>query len=196
MAIIVTNKHSFFDNLQNASVFFKDFSNLENNTSTKKEDNDFTLIFSNDKIVGININNVNKYFKVKEGFHKINFEQKKYLLDKFSKYLKEEDFDAFYKIGTIKKISKHPSSDKLKILNVIFSDKERQIITNVQIVEENKNYLFATNGSITYSGLRIIDSKVMNEKSEGMIMSYKSLGIEKEGLVDCSNSSINDEYEF
>ena len=194
MAIIMTNNHIFFNNKQHAVVFFKDDSNYENYTI--KQDDDFTLILSNNKVVGINIFNYQNYFNVKEGYHKINDEQKQYLLNKFNSYLKEEDFDDFYKIGKVNKIEQHPSSDKLKILNVEFKNENKQIITNVQTLEEGKNYLFATNGSITYSGLRIIDSKVMNVKSEGMIMSYKSLGINKDEIIDCSNMSINDEYIF
>ncbi len=194
MAIIMTNNHIFFNNKQHAVVFFKDDSNYENYTI--KQDGDFILILSNNKVVGINIFNYQNYFNVKEGYHKINDEQKQYLLNKFNSYLKEEDFDDFYKIGKVNKIKQHSSSDKLKILNVEFKNENKQIITNVQTLEEGKNYLFATNGSITYSGLRIIDSKVMNVKSEGMIMSYKSLGINKDEIIDCSNMSINDEYIF
>ena len=73
---------------------------------------------------------------------------------------------------------------------------EKQIITNLKNIEQNKNYLFAIDGAITSSGLKIVESKISNTLSQGMIMSYKSLGIDKEGIVDCSYLSIEDEFQF
>ena len=194
MAITITNNHKFFKNNDSLSIIFKD---LEEDKITLKKESDFVLIFSNNKIVGINILDYKKYFLVKDGFHKISDEVRKKLLEKFNDYLSESDFDLFYQIGLVKEIQKHPASDKLKVLKVEFKNNlERQIITNVQDVQQNRKYLFATPGSITFSGKRIIESKVMNVLSSGMIMSYKSLGIEKDGIIDCSNMSLDDEYVF
>ncbi len=194
MAITITNNHKFFKNNDSLSIIFKD---LEEDKITLKKESDFVLIFSNNKIVGINILDYKKYFLVKDGFHKISDEVRKKLLEKFNDYLSESDFDSFYQIGLVKEIQKHPTSDKLKVLKVEFKNNlERQIITNVQDVQQNRKYLFATPGSITFFGKRIIESKVMNVLSSGMIMSYKSLGIEKDGIIDCSNMSLDDEYVF
>lgn len=194
MSISLVNDHKFFNNKKNVSFFFKDETN-ENNFETRKED-DFIFILANNKVVGLNVLNYERYFPIEEGFHKISNKVKKYLLNKFSNYLKEEDFTSFYKIGQVIKIENHPSSEKLKVLKVIFNDKERQIITNFQNIELNKNYLFAINGAIIYSGLKILNSKIINVSSEGMIMSYQSLGINQEGLVNCDDLTIDDEYNF
>lgn len=194
MAIIITNNHKFFNNGKNASIIFKDYENSAN--FDLKDHGDFKLIIANSKVVGINIFNYQNYFDVAEGYHEVNEKQKNYLLKHFGNYLNESDFDEFYKIGEIKEIEQHPNSDKLKVLKVLFTNEEKQIITNVQTVEKGKKYLFATNGSITFTGLRIVDSKVLNVKSEGMIMSYKSLGQQKEEIIDCTNLALNSKYDF
>ena len=195
MAISITNSHNFFQNKKNISIIFKDFEQNNSNTKTITKD-DFVLIFSNEKIVGINIFNYEKYFQIKEGFHSIDNNTKTYLLNKFSNYLKEEDFDSFYKIGKVVEIKQHSSNPNLSILKVQFKFYEKQIITNLKNIEQNKNYLFAIDGAITSSGLKIVESKISNTLSQGMIMSYKSLGIDKEGIVDCSYLSIEDEFQF
>ncbi|WP_022935167.1 hypothetical protein ACJA28_00545 [Mesomycoplasma moatsii] len=194
MSISLVNNHKFFNNKKNVSFLFRDVSN-DYDFETKKE-GDFIFIFVNNKVVGLNVLNYQQYFQVEEGFHRIKEKVQKYLIDKFPNYLKEENFVSFYKIGKVNQIKNHPSSEKLKVLNVIFNDKERQIITNFQNIELNKNYLFAINGAIIYSGLKILNSKIINVSSEGMIMSYQSLGINQEGLVNCDDLTIDDEYNF
>ena len=111
-------------------------------------------------------------------------------------YLKQEDFDSFYKIGKVIETKQHSANPNLTILKVQFKFYEKQIITNLKNIEQNKNYLFAIDGAITSSGLKIVESKISNTLSQGMIMSYKSLGIDKEGIVDCSYLSIEDEFQF
>ncbi len=194
MSISITNDNPIFDN-KNVTILVKDFG--KNEEITFKKNNDFVIILTkSNKIVGFNVFNYEKYFSIKKGFHKLSNEVIQYLLKMFPDYVKQENFDSFYKIGIVTNIENHPTSEKLKVLTVKQFDKEKQIITNIQDIKINKKYLFATNGSITYSGLRIYDSKIKDIKSEGMIMSYKSLGINKEGLVNCDNLSINDEFDF
>lgn len=192
MAITVTNNHNFFNHQKNLLIIFKDYD--DSNIEIKKE-NDFVFLFSNNNLVGINVFNFANYFEVEQGYHLINNDIKNYLLNNYPNYINESHFDPFYKIGLIIKIENHPNSEKLKVLEVEFSDRKRQIITNVQTLETNKKYLFATNGSITFSGLKIIDSKVMNIESQGMIMSYKSLGIDKDEIIE-TNQSLEEIYKF
>lgn len=195
MAISITNSHNFFQNKKNISIIFKDFDQNNSNIKTIVKE-DFILIFSNDKIVGINILNYEKYFQIKEGFHSLDNNIQTFLLNKFSNYLKQEDFDSFYKIGKVIETKQHSANPNLTILKVRFKFYEKQIITNLKNIEQNKNYLFAIDGAITSSGLKIVESKISNTLSQGMIMSYKSLGIDKEGIVDCSYLSIEDEFQF
>ncbi len=194
MPVSITNKHVFFDNQNNALILFKDIYDESYSIHTY---GDFILIFSKNKVVGINILNYHKYFDLKEGYHILTQEIKNKLLQKFDKYLNEEDFDYFYQIGKVINIQQHEHSDKLKVLTVLFNNNiQKQIITNVSSINLNQNYLFATNGTITFSGQKILDTQVFKIKSEGMIVSYKTIGIDKDGLVDCSNLSLQDTYFF
>ena len=194
MAISITSKNSLFNAEKNASILFIDLNPLSKYDFKKYDD--FILIFSNKKIVGINVFNYSKYFELSEGFHSINNNVKEFLLNRFKEHINEGDFDDYFKIGKIIEIKNHPNSDKLKVLKVLIQDSEKQIITNVQNIVVNNKYLFAMPGSITFDVTRIIGSKILNLESDGMIISYKSIGINKEGLVDCSDYEINDRYEF
>ncbi len=196
MAITITHSGSFFNKEQNATIIFKDV-NESSSFSTKRVE-DFILIFNNDsnKVVGINVIDFRKYFNLEDGFHVVSDELKKVLMVKFSNYLVEDDFEPFYIVGQILQLSNHPKNERLKVMKVNFGNEEKQIITNLSSVKENEKYLFATSGSIIYSGTRIVDSKMMDVLSQGMIMTYKSLGIDKEGLVDCTNLEIGQEYKF
>ena len=116
MPVSITTKHKFFDNQNNALILFKD--TFDDSYSTIIQD-DFILIFSQNKLVGINILNYQKYFDLKEGYHVLSNDVKDWLLKKFNQYLSEEDFDYFYQIGKVIDIQQHNQSDKLKILTVL-----------------------------------------------------------------------------
>lgn len=193
MAISIINDHKFFNNKKNAIILFKNEG--QNSENKIHQEGDFVLIFSNKKVVGINVINYEKYFNLEHGFHVLNDLAKKFLLNKFNNYLSEEDFNDFFMIGEVVDIEQHPNSDKLKVLQVQFKDQKRQIITNYQDAKKQK-YLFAISGATTYQGLVIKKSKVMNVESQGMIMSYKSLGIDQEGIIDCNSSNLGDHYKF
>lgn len=198
MAITVVNKNKIFNKSNNLIIIFKNDNNTEEQTFVKKE-NDFIFIFLENKLIGINVLNYKKYFNdIKEGFHKINKNTINYLIKNFSKYINDENiFDDFYKIGLVEQIEIHPNNKNLKILKVTFKNNEvKKIITNVKEIKNNNKYLFALNGSVIYTGQNIVNSKILNVKSEGMILSYKSLGINKEGLVDCTNYNLNDSFDF
>lgn len=195
MAITITYNSTDFNYQKDAIVIFKQ--SIEQNNSKKIIiENDFVLILNNNQVVGINIFNYSNYFSLDEGYHLINNEAKDYLLKKFSNYLKEEDFESFYQIGKINKIENHPFNDKLRILQIEFNKTNLQIVTNVQTLNEGNKYLFAMNGAILANGNQIIESKIGNVLSQGMIVSFNSLGIKKNGLIEINNLNLYDEYVF
>ena len=103
----------------------------------------------------------------------------------------------FFRIGLIKTIKQHPKSDKLKVLNVkTFDNDDLTIITNLQDLKEGDKHLFAINDAFLATGIIINNSKVMGVESQGMICSYKSIGIEQEGIIYITNKEITDKYEF
>lgn len=149
------------------------FSNKEENLSTIIID-DFVFIYSNERLVALNIFNTNKFDYLKNGFSTI----KKNFIDDLTKFFPDIfqnfKFNNFYMVGKINHILKHPKSEKLIILNLI-SDKKYQIVTNRIDLKENSKIVFATNNSYLPNGTKITNSKVLGTPSEGMILTYKSL---------------------
>ena len=191
MAITVTNQS--FNKGKNLAIIFQHISDQKNITT--KSFDDFTLIFANDKIVGINVFNYQKYFVAQEGFHLITKEIKNFLIKKFS-FLKLDDFVNQIKVGKIQSINDHPNNSRLKILEVNFSEQVLQIITNVQDLKINHYYVFALAGAVLASGLQIQNTKVMNVESQGMIVSYQAIGINKSGLINFDDYQLNQPFEF
>lgn len=191
MAITVTNQS--FNKGKNLAIIFQHISDQKNITT--KSFDDFTLIFANDKIVGINVFNYQKYFVAQEGFHLITKEIKNFLIKKFS-FLKLDDFVNQIKVGKIQSIKDHPNNSRLKILEVNFSEQVLQIITNVQDLKINHYYVFALAGAVLASGLQIQNTKVMNVESQGMIVSYQAIGINKSGLINFDDYQLNQPFEF
>ena len=191
MAITVTNQS--FNKGKNLAIFFQNSTN-QKNIITKSLD-DFTLIFADEKIVGINVFNYQKYFVVQEGFHLITNEIKNFLMKKFT-FLKPEDFLSQIKVGKIQSIKDHPNNSRLKLLEVNFGKQVLAIITNVQDLKVNHYYVFALAGATLASGLQIQNTKVMNVESQGMIVSYQAIGINKSGLINFEDYQLDQPFEF
>ncbi|MEA4115641.1 hypothetical protein VBM87_02505 [Mycoplasma sp. 744] len=96
-----------------------------------------------------------------------------------------------YALGKIVQRNKHPKSDKLAILKVDFKNFEKQIITNTTYSLENMYFLFALEGFITFNAEEIKESKVLDNISQGMILSSKSLNLSIEN--DKLTKILNDE---
>lgn len=193
MAVTITNQSNVFEQNKNVAIILKQ---PMNSKIKKIQNNDFIFIFNENNLIGINILNFINYFKVEDGYHKITSEIQKYLLNNFPQYVKANDFESFIKIGKVIEIQQHPNLEKLKVLKVKFNSFEKQIITNVNSIELNNNYLFALDGATLATGTQIIESKVGNILSQGMIISYQSLGIDKEGVINCNNFNLDEEYSF
>ena len=120
--------------------------------------------------------------------------------DKFFELIHlEEETGIIYDDSPTQKIVYNVINELKKVKHnhlMLSLDKTKDINVIKNFLKQNKNYLFAIDGAITSSGLKIVESKISNTLSQGMIMSYKSLGIDKEGLVDCSCLSIEDEFQF
>lgn len=195
MAVSITNNHKSFNHSKDLMIILKkNISVLELKYECQ---DDFTFIFSGNKLIGINVFNYEKYLdKVNSGYHSLSKSNQSKLIQLFANLVKPEDFDPFFKIGLVKTVEEHPKNPRLKILSVQVDDALLQIITNYEKIEANKNYLFAINGATTALNLEIVNSKVMGVESCGMLISYKQLGIDKEGVVDCQDLKIEDEFIF
>ena len=193
MAVTITNNSAVFNEGKNLLIILND---ANASLTHKHEEEDFVLLFSNQKLIGINVFDFQKYFKVESGFHLVNSEVKKFFLKHFNDLVKPEDFESFFQIGQVIQIDDHSESAKLKILTVKFKKQTLQIITNVMNLKLNNHYLFALDGAILANGTKIKKTKVLKIISAGMIVSYQAIGINQEGLVDCSDYDLDQEFKF
>lgn len=113
--------------------------------------------------------------------------------------LEYRDFKKFVKAKILDKHS-HPKSDKLFVIEIEHGDeKTRKIVTNSTEVQVGDEIFFIMPGSIIYDGTEIVDGQVMGIDSPGMLLSYKSLGLENEygsGIVTEKNLKIGEEFKF
>ncbi|UCU26526.1 TyrS-associated PheT N-terminal domain-related protein TapR [Mycoplasma anserisalpingitidis] len=109
------------------------------------------------------------------------------------------DYKKFVK-GKILDKQSHPKSEKLFIIEIEHGEeKTRKIVTNSAEVQIGDEIFFIMPGSIIYDGTEIVNGQVMGIDSPGMLLSYKSLGLEKEyrvGLVKNDNLKIGEELKF
>ncbi|UUD35355.1 tRNA-binding protein [Mycoplasmopsis caviae] len=95
-------------------------------------------------------------------------------------------------IGKIIERKVHPKSDKLFVLKVDFGNCQKQIVTNTTYTLTDKYFTFCLPGSITANGLEIVEGKVMNEESNGMLCSTESLGLEADKYPEFKDGFFNE----
>lgn len=139
--------------------------------STKHE-GDLVFIEDSEGICGLNVLNSSKYFESKTGYHTLNQEQ----ID-FLKKHNVEVASPFFTIGEIVKRDKHPTSDKLFLLDVNVGDKILKIVTNSLNSLVGEKVVVANIGAVLPSGKYITHSKVMGVESVGMLCGAKTLCI-------------------
>ena len=193
MSISITTSNEIFENKQNLIIIFSAFSG-EIESITKEN---YVFIYGNNELVGINIFNYKEDFKdISEGYHSfsdLNFNK---ISKKFPTEMKNVKNNSFFKTGLIENIENHPKSEKLKILSVKINNETLPIVTNLDNLKPGDYHLFATNKAFLATGMVITESKVMGSESKGMICSYKSLGIDKEGIIKIDNKNKLEEYTF
>lgn len=153
--IIFTNRH------------FKTMSseeNVEENVFIKNENNE---------IIGINI------FNYKNNSLSSGLIDNENIIDIISKYFTDKEIEDPFLVGEIIEIKKHPKSSKLSVCQVKLSDEVRQIVCGAKNVGKNEKVIVANIGAIMPTGMVIRPSKLINVDSDGMLCSYKELGIEK-----------------
>ncbi len=88
-----------------------------------------------------------------------------------------ENFKNPYIVGQIVSLKKHPKSEKLNICQVNLGDYEEQIVCGASNVGEGIKVIVSQVGAVMPSGLKIKPSKLIDEKSNGMITSLNELGL-------------------
>lgn len=199
MSISVTQTNNLFNNQKNLIIIFstsnKALSN-SNETEFLIKDN-YVFIYENKTLIGINIFDYHKDFEnIKKGYHNFSDNNFNKIVEKYPNEMKGAKNNKFLSIGLVKSMHEHDKNDKLKVLLIETEKSNLQIITNLSNLEVGKNYLFATNNAFLATGTTVYESKIMGIESQGMICSYKSIGIDREGIVEVEGRNIQEEFDF
>lgn len=140
------------------------------------------------EVVAINIFN---YKNEKINSTIVKHEHIKEILEKYF-----EKYENPYEVGKIIEVEKHPKSEKLNICQVQLKEKIIQIVCGASNVEIGIKVIVAKVGTVMINGQKIEESKVIDIQSQGMICSYKELGIEdnSEGIAIVENEIGNEYY--
>lgn len=148
-----------------------------------KEDKKVLIFDQNKKLSGVN------YFDFKDSKLKNGIVEN----DKINTLITEE-FDSEYQspfvIGKIIEITAHPKSEKLNVCMVDLGEKKEQIVCGAANVQLGSLVIVAVVGAVLPSGLEIVPTKLIDVPSNGMICSYKELGLlqSEPGIAILSNS--------
>ncbi|TDV24268.1 tRNA-binding protein [Mycoplasmopsis mustelae] len=191
--IICNNLNTFF---KNTSVIFVDCTFKP----TKKIQIDDFLFFVDEKnnVVSINLLN-NKALNISETqkFFALNSKQKQKLFDiTIKNNLKISDKPKFI-YGKILSRFPHPKSEKLFVLSVdIKQSNPIQIITNTLDSLPEKIVVLALPGSTTYDGTKILEGKLLDLDSYGMLTGYNTLGLKGDGLIFGKINDMGKDFKF
>ena len=158
--------------------------NKANMTSFKKYD-DVTLIYSNDELIGINIENISEIIKFKtEGRIVLPSNALVDVVNNKIASLNVPKIDYVertgFTIGRILTVEEHPESDHLHILTVDIGSEVLDIVCGARNVKENMLVVVATIGTMMMDGTIIEPGKLLGEVSNGMCCSPKELGLKIE----------------
>ncbi|UUM20453.1 hypothetical protein NPA13_00265 [Mycoplasma sp. 2045] len=191
-----------FNNLDksfsNVSIIFVD----SRVSKTQKIQLDNMIIFSDDnkKIHSINLLD-NKLLDIEPSskFGALNAEQ----IAKLSSVLVKNGFalenEPKIIYGLITKRENHPKSEKLFVLEVLINKETNehiQLVTNTLDSQEGKVVVLSLPGSTVFSGLEVLEGEMLNVKSYGMLSGYRTLGIDREGLIFGTSEQIGKDFEF
>lgn len=195
MSISLTTGNQIFDNDKNLIIVFNAYSG---EITSKIKENYVFIYGENQELIGINIFDYKKDFKsIKKGYHVFSNKNFMKIVKKFPDEMKFIENNSFFAVGIINKIENHPKSSKLKVLYIETKNRGKiQIITNISNLNIGDKYLFALDNAFLGNGLVIKESQIMGIKSQGMLCSYKSIGVDKEGVILIKNQDEDEHFVF
>ena len=87
---------------------------------------------------------------------------------------------AGLRTGLVVSCEKHPSADKLHVLNVDIGKERLQIVCGASNIAEGQRVVVATAGTTLPNGLTIAKAKIRDVESNGMIAAKSELGLEED----------------
>ena len=105
---------------------------------------------------------------------------------------------GFVKARLLKK-ENHPDADSLFVCQVSLGNGSIQIVTNSTTIQEGNDVVVARAGAMLLDGHMLETTMMLKQKTEGMLCSQKTLGIEPitlHGVMPCSwrEEELGDDY--
>lgn len=147
---------------------------VNNNKPTKIDNHDeYSIIYHDDILVGINLFNVSKTLKLPNGFL---YETPEIL--KFIKNVTKMDFEKYvlpkFVVGRIDSITPVENTN-LNLCQVFNGYDQTTVVCGAKNIKVGLKVVLANLGATLPSGLIINTSKIMNVQSSGMLCSKKEL---------------------
>ncbi|QZE12218.1 TyrS-associated PheT N-terminal domain-related protein TapR [Mycoplasma sp. Ms02] len=177
--------------------------NVKSDCKTVKEVTfgDWTFfVNSENEINSINLRNASNYIKIADNqFWCLSDAD----IAAVKKAIEDSDLGIVLKLypkfmyGKIVSRVNHLKSQKLFIVEINYNaDSNVKLVTNTTDSLEGRVLVFAHLGASTASGLVVRDGEMMGVASPGMLVGYKTLGIDKEGLIFGHEDQIGQEFKF
>lgn len=146
--------------------------------------NQFSLLYNNDELLGINIFNVDLNFS--EGFLRINDQIVNFVQQKTGVVLTKTNLIPF-QVGFVELCENIPNTHLHKCL-IDFKTHKTQIVCGAKNIKQGLKVVVANNNSTLPNGTIIKNGQLMNIDSNGMICSAKELFIKdkfnNEGIIE------------
>lgn len=152
-----------------------------------KTNGDITTGYDGDKVCFMNVKNISNKIDSSLLANGICFPSQEFLnhLKTITGYDWSQHFDNGFKVGKILKCDEIAGTHLHKCI-VDIKDKQLDIVCGAANAREGLMVVVATNGTMLPSGKQIVAGQLLGHKSEGMLCSYRELGIEKEskGIIE------------
>ncbi|MGL5245966.1 MAG: YtpR family tRNA-binding protein [Mycoplasmoidaceae bacterium] len=132
-----------------------------------------TLLYNEDKFIGMNIFDVSKFIEIEEGYLYLNKKIADFVLKKFNIDLIEYHTKKFI-VGEVLKAEEVENSNVKKCI-VDIKTELLQIVCGAENVEQGKKVVVALTNTVMPSGKVIVPTRIMGIESTGMICSRKEL---------------------
>ncbi|MGL4617241.1 MAG: YtpR family tRNA-binding protein [Mycoplasmoidaceae bacterium] len=132
-----------------------------------------TLLYNENKFIGMNIFDVSKFIEIEEGYLYLNKKIADFVLKKFNIDLIEYHTKKFI-VGEVIKAEEIENSNLKKCI-VDIKTELLQIVCGAENVEQGKKIVVALINTVMPNGKVIVPTRIMGIESNGMICSRKEL---------------------
>lgn len=164
---------------------------VENNLLVNKiiKNEKFSILFSDEKLVGLNIFNVSYFKKFPEGFLYPTKEILDFIFSQTNISLNEY-LDKNFVVGKILSFNPIPNTHLNYCVVDVSKNNPLNIICGAANVKQNLKVVVAMIGTCMPSGISIVKNKIQGKESFGMLCSEKELNIsftKNDGIIELPN---------